>query len=78
MHGIDQTPLALHLSELAQQELPEPTGLLDLSEHRLGQGLAQPVAAAPSTTTELAPHGGQPGMTSASAPQSVNVTMTLA
>ena len=31
----DQRPLALHLLQTPQQELPEPSALLDLAEDRL-------------------------------------------
>jgi hypothetical protein len=41
----DKSPLGAHLFEAAQQELAESTRLFDLSEHRLGQLLAQPVRA---------------------------------
>src|SRR6202051_1583193 len=40
--GADDSPLGAHFFEAAQQELAETTGLFDLSEHRLGQLLAQP------------------------------------
>src|ERR1700692_5114728 len=43
--GTDDGPLGAHFFEAAQQELAETAGLFDLSEHRLGQLLAQPVGA---------------------------------
>jgi hypothetical protein len=43
-HG-NGCPLGAHFFEAAQQELAETAGVLDLSEHRLGQLPAQPVAA---------------------------------
>ena len=42
----DKSPLGAHLFEAAQQELAESARLFDLSEHRLGQLLAQPVGLA--------------------------------
>ena len=33
--GADQRPLALHLLQTPQEELPEAPALLDLAEHRL-------------------------------------------
>ena len=45
MDGADDGPLGAHFFEAAQQELAETAGLFDLSEHRLGQLLAQPVGA---------------------------------
>ena len=45
MDGADDGPLGAHFFEAAQQELTETAGLFDLSEHRLGQLLAQPVGA---------------------------------
>ena len=45
MDGADDGPLGAHYFEASQQELAETAGLYDLSEHRLGQLLAQPVGA---------------------------------
>ena len=41
----DEAPLGGDLFEAAQQELTEAPRLLDLSEHRLGQFLAQAIGA---------------------------------
>ena len=46
--GAQEGPFCLNLVEAAQQELSEPSGLLDLSEHRLDDLLAQSVTAASS------------------------------
>ena len=43
MRGADERPFAAHLVDAAQQELTEAARLLDLSEHRLGQLLAQAI-----------------------------------
>ena len=40
VRGADQRPLTPHLSQPAQQELPEAAALLDLPEHQLHDGLA--------------------------------------
>ena len=45
MDSADDGPLGAHFFEAAQQELAETARLFDLSEHRLGQLLAQPVGA---------------------------------
>ena len=50
----DKSPLGAHLFEAAQQELAESARLFDLSEHRLGQLLAQPVGAGVSAGLDLA------------------------
>jgi hypothetical protein len=51
--GADKSPLGAHLFEAAQQELAESARLFDLSEHRLGQLLAQPVGAGVSGGLDL-------------------------
>ena len=56
--GASHRPLASDLVEAPRQELPEASGLLDLSEHRLDDLLAQPVAATPAGALELPCHGG--------------------
>ena len=58
MDGANHRPLASDLVETPQQELPEASGLLDLSEHRLDDLLALPVAATPAGALELPCHGG--------------------
>ena len=55
--GADKSPLGAHVFEAAQQELAESARLFDLSEHRLGQLLAQPVGAGVSASLELGAHG---------------------
>jgi hypothetical protein len=55
--GADQRPFGPDFLEAAQQELPEPSGLLDLSEHRLDDLLPEPVSASPSGPLQLVPHG---------------------
>jgi hypothetical protein len=57
MGGADKSPLGAHLFEAAQQELAESARLFDLSEHRLGQLLAQPVGAGVSAGLDLGAHG---------------------
>ena len=54
MHGADDGPLALDLVEAAQQELSEGAGMLDLSEDRFNDLLAQAIAAAVVGGTSLA------------------------
>ena len=46
MDGADHRPFGLHLLDSPQEELAEPSRLLDLSEYRLDHLLAQAVAAA--------------------------------
>src|SRR5215472_14615696 len=43
--------------EPTQQKLPEPPGLLNLSEHRFENLFAQPIATAPAGALELRRHG---------------------
>jgi hypothetical protein len=50
----DKSPLGAHLFEAAQQELAESARLFDLSEHWLGQLLAQPVRAVVAAALILA------------------------
>jgi hypothetical protein len=54
--GADDGPLGAHFFEAAQQELAETAGLFDLSEHRLGQLLAQPVRARVPAGLDLRAH----------------------
>src|SRR5665213_1192604 len=54
--GADDRPFGLHFLAPAQQELAEPSCLLDLSEHRLDDLLAQSIAAAMTGTPELGAH----------------------
>jgi hypothetical protein len=58
MDGANHRPLASDLVETPQQELPEASGLLDVSEYRLDDLLVQAVATAPASTLELGCHGG--------------------
>jgi len=58
MSDTDQRPFGLHLFDAPQHELAEPSGLLDLSEHRLDHLLAQPIAAAIAGAPELGAHPG--------------------
>ena len=57
MGGADQRPFCPDFLDAAQQELPEPSCLFDLSEHRLDDLLSQPVATSPSRPLELVAHG---------------------
>src|SRR5260370_42453616 len=61
--GADQGPFGAHFLDTAQQELPEPPCLLDLSEHRLDDLLSEPVSTSPAGALELLPHrlGQRPG-----------------
>src|ERR1700730_3870613 len=54
--GADDGPLGAYFFEAAQQELTETAGLFDLSEHRLGQLLAQPVGARVPASLDLREH----------------------
>jgi len=58
MGGADDRPLASDLIEASQQQLPEASGVLDLTEHGLDDLLAQPIAAASPGSFELERHGG--------------------
>jgi hypothetical protein len=53
---VQDGPLGAHFFEAAQQELAETAGLFDLSEHRLGQLLAQPVGARVPAGLDLRAH----------------------
>src|SRR5215472_7523003 len=55
--GTNHRPFASDLVEPTQQKLPEPPGLLNLSEHRFDNLFAQPVATAPAGALELRRHG---------------------
>src|SRR5258707_4916622 len=57
MGGADQGPFGPHFLDASQQELPEASGLLDLSEHRLDDLLSEPVSTSPSCPLELVAHG---------------------
>ena len=57
MDGANHRPLASDLIETSQQELPEASGLLDLSEHRLDDLLSEPVATSPAGPSEPLAHG---------------------
>src|SRR6478672_7821051 len=59
MDGADHRPFALHLLDSPQEELAEPSRLLDLSEYRLDHLLAQAVAAAMAGAPEPAGHPGE-------------------
>jgi len=59
MGGADHSPFASHLIETSQQELPEASGVLDLTEDGLDDLLAQSIAAAPSGAFEFERHGGE-------------------
>ena len=50
MDGANHRPLASDLIETSQQELPEASGLLDLTKYRFDHLLAQSIAAAPAAT----------------------------
>src|SRR5258708_36635775 len=54
--GADQGPFGADFLDTAQQELPEPPCLLDLSEHRLDDLLSEPVSTSPAGALELLPH----------------------
>jgi hypothetical protein len=57
--GADHRPFGLHLLDSPQEELAEPSRLLDLSEYRLDHLLAQAVAAAMAGAPEPAGHPGE-------------------
>src|SRR5487761_156193 len=54
--GADQRPFACHLVDATQEELPEASGLLDLSEDGLDNLLSEPVAATAPGAFEGGPH----------------------
>ena len=55
--GANDRPFGLHFVDAAQQELPEPPCLLDLSKDRFDDLLSEPVATSPSGPLQLVPHG---------------------
>src|SRR5689334_16880332 len=55
--GADHCPFLSDLVEPAEKELAKAPGMLDLTEHRLGNLLAQPIATAPARAFELCGHG---------------------
>src|ERR1700694_1180578 len=55
--GADQRPFGFDFFDAPQQELPEPSCLLDLPKYRLHDLLSEPVSASPSCPLELVPHG---------------------
>src|SRR6266849_3953539 len=55
--GADHCPFGLHFLDATQQELSEPSCLLDLSEYRLDDLLSESVSASPSRPLELGAHG---------------------
>ena len=54
--GADHCPLGSDVVETAEEELAEASGLLDLSEHRLDDLLAQPVSRSPSGPADRVGH----------------------
>ena len=56
--GAEHRPFLLHLVKASQQELPETSGVLDLTENGLDDLFAQAIAAAPSGAPEFERHGG--------------------
>jgi hypothetical protein len=56
--GADERPFDLHFLDAAQQELPEPSCLFDLSEHRLDDLLSQSIATLIACPLELGGHLG--------------------
>src|SRR5580692_3132376 len=59
--GADHRPLGSDLVETAQEELPEASGMFDLTEDRFDDLLSQAVAAAPAGALEFCRHGGLAG-----------------
>ena len=57
MRGADDGLFGAYLLDPSQQKLAGAAGLLDLSEHRLGQLLAQPIAARITAGLDLFTHG---------------------
>ena len=58
MSGSDQIPLAIDLLNAAQQEMPQATGLLDLSVHWVHDRFALGVVPGTILAAELAIHAG--------------------
>jgi hypothetical protein len=56
MNRTDQTPFAADFLDTAQQELPEASGLFDLTEYGLDGLLAQPIATPARGACELRTH----------------------
>src|SRR5580692_2568261 len=56
--GADHRPLGSDLVETAQEELPEASGMFDLTEDRFDDLLSEAVAAAPAGALEFCRHGG--------------------
>src|SRR5215467_14568641 len=54
--GANHRPFGLHVLDAPQQELPEHSCLLDLSEDRFHDLLPQPVPASPSRPFEFVAH----------------------
>ncbi len=73
----DQAPLALNIREPAQQELPEPARLLDLSKDRFGQGLAKPITAPPTRSCQLRTHCRDARAFRAAASQRIGIAVPL-
>jgi Transposase domain (DUF772) len=54
--GADQRPFAVHFVDATQQELPEASGLLDLSEDRFDDLFSEAIAAAVRGAFDRGPH----------------------
>src|SRR5277367_2267287 len=74
----DQAPFALRLVKATQHELPEPSSLFDLAEHRLNDRLAQPIPAAPPGPCQLSTHRSYAGTAGAAAAGGARFMMALA
>lgn len=60
--GADQSPFGLHFVNAAQQELPEPSCLFDVSEHGFDDVLAQSVATSARLSLVLILAISEPGL----------------
>jgi hypothetical protein len=54
--GADHGPFASDLVEPSEEELSEASGLLDLTEYRLGGVFSQPISATSPSTSNLVSH----------------------
>ena len=78
MAGADEGPFACHVVDGSHQELAEPSGLLDLAEHRLDGLHSEAVAAAPPGALEALAHGLDPGAASAASAASSQPAISAA
>src|SRR5258706_14408263 len=71
--GADHRPLAANLVEAAEEELPEASGVFDLTEHRLDDLFSEAVSAGGARAAEIQGHRPGAAAPEGSAPAGLGV-----